>query len=304
MKKLVMLMVLSCLSATAMAAIVIPQAQVYIPFENGDGRAVEKGYYAPGSGLANPAWNNVAPSTPEQVNYIGATGAATWAVTGNVDGLKGDYMDMTGMGTPGTSTFATLSYKFDTVTALSQAKSYTFTFWVNTKDAAREGSNTYIFRQHGATNATAKWLTDGRMLVFNGSTQLYSPYHAVKSLGDWVFCALSYDTLNGRIALYTGDESSSVILAKEWTGLTIAAIPTLTAADPTTTPFILGGYTYNATDKYPGMDMDEFRIFSNKTDASGALSMNDIEAIRQFDVPEPATIALLGLGLLSLRKRK
>jgi hypothetical protein len=298
MKKFSILLVVLFVSAGAMA---IVSPDVYMPFENTNG-SYGTGYYAPGSGTANPAWDNVAASPAEQVNYVGATTATTWAVTNNVGGIKGDYMDITGNGTPGVDTFATLSYKFGTVSALSQAKSYTFTWWANTRDTTKNGSESYFFKQFGSGTPTVKWRGDGRLQAMVNGSWYYSGYHTTDSAGDWVFNALVVDSTSVR--MYSGTEDTAVTMVQEATGLTVPALPTLMAADPTTTPFILSGYSYNATDKYAGYDMDEFRIYTSQADGTGALCAADIEAIRQYDVPEPMTMGILALGAGFIFRRK
>lgn len=302
MKKLIVLLML--LSGSCAFAILTPGA--YMPFEN------DSGAYGMGS-EGNPAWNNIGPATPERVKYIGSAVGTTFAKIGTVDGVKGSYEKITGFGTPGVDTFQTLNYRYSVVTdVMSQAKSYTFTMWVNTRDAASTSPGKYLFHQQGGSGATAgpsiKWgnaANDGRIGLYLGGAFQWTPAGTVVTPANtWDFLAMTVDSTTGTASLYSGTKTSAVSLVATWTGLNISQLPVLTA-NTAANSFVLNGFTYNGSDKYAGYDMDEFRAYSSKTDGSGALGLNDIEAIRQFDIPEPATIGLLSLGMTFFaRKRK
>lgn len=252
----------------------IPEPGAYIPFEN------TNGVYGVGS-TSNLAWNNITPEPDEQAAYIGGA-ASTWATVSGADGIKGNYLDITGSGTPNVDTFATFSYKFNIINLMSDAQSYTFTFWVNTRDVARLGSDAYILRQFGTYCPAVKWRADGRFqLLTRDNVWRYSNYD-FSSNGDWQFVAITVN--NASVRFYKGTKTQSVVLSSEITGLNLPAIPTLTSGSATATPFILAGYSYNLSDKYPGMDMDEFRVYTSKNDSSGALSLEQIESIRQYDI--------------------
>lgn len=299
MRKLVafglMLMVV-CLGVAQ--AGIADSAKAYIPFENDDGT------YGAGS-ANNPGWANVTPNPDELVNYVGTTAAPSYpkiSTPAAGDGIKGDHFDGTGDFLSTQSTM-TLSYKGAIVTdAMSDAQSYSFAFWVNTRDLANNGSESYIFNQFGSGAPRMKWRGDGRMQALVNGGWYYANYHTMNSNGDWVFVAMTVD--NSSVRFYSGTKDTAVALAGETTGLSLPALPTL-AGGTTTNVFVLGGYTYNGADKYASYDLDEFRVFSSTADGSGALTMAELEELRQYDlVPEPATLALLGLGGLVLRRRR
>jgi hypothetical protein len=250
--------------------IVIPDAEVFIPFENSDATA--------GNGSEqNPGWQNVGSTGPEDVSYIGSTTASTYPVivTG---GIKGGCMDITSFGSARVDAMQTLSYKGGVVTgAMSGARSYTFTFWVNTRDAGQAGSETYVLHQFGVGTPAIKWRSDGRLQANIDGTWYYSDYD-FGSNNRWVFVALTVKS--DGVNFYVGSETLPVASAGSATGLSVGQLPVLSASEP----FILNGYTYNASDKYAGYDMDEFRIYSSSGDDSGALDLETLENIRLFDL--------------------
>ena len=298
MKKL--MLIVAVVAATPLTAFAIIQPDIHIGFENTNGDYTAPVWVENGSGGANPAWDNTGLSGPEQVEYI--SGGASLAPIGvnSADGIKGDYFDQSGGGTPGVDGGATFSYKFGAVTAMSEAQSYTVSFWGNTRDESVAGLNNYVFNQFGA-NALLRWNSNGELQVRDeNATWRYSSGMTANN-GQWMFYAVAFDSTS--IKFYQGTETGAVQQINEITGLSLPALPTFTTGT-SSNALILGGYTYNGSNKYWGADIDEFRIHT-ATDDSAALGLADLEAIRQFDVvPEPATIALLGMGMLAIRRRK
>ena len=198
------------------------------------------------------------------------------------NGIKGDYEDITSNGTAGVDSFQTLSYKGGIVTdVMSEAHSYTMCFWVNTRDAANNGSESYIFNQFGTGTPRLKWRSDGRMQLMVNGTWYYADWNTMNSAGNWVFVALTVDSTS--VKFFAGTKTTAVTAAGAATGLTVPPLPTLLGGT-TTNVFVLNGSTYNGTDTYAGYDMDEFRVYSSKTNDSGALSLQTLEEIRQYDL--------------------
>lgn len=252
----------------------IEYPQAYIPFENSNGTF---GY----GSQSNPGWRNIAPATDESIAYILPQSSPTYPrIYAGTDKIKGAYQRITGYGTPGVDAMQTHCYNGSIVTStMSQAKSFTVTFWVNTRDASKSGSESYIFRQNGTNTPALKWRSDGRMQVLVNGTWYYSDYDCYESNNSWVFCALSVDSVADTVKFYAGTKTASVFQAGSLTG-TIAQLPSLNSGNY----FVLNGYSYNGSDKYAGYDLDEFRIYSSSADSSGALDMEKIERLRLYDV--------------------
>ena len=239
-------------------------AVIYLPFEN------DNGVYGFGS-TSNPAWINVANS--EAPNYIGTDLPAYPMIT--TDGIKGDAFYASDPTKIGDKT-ATINWTVATKNAFSQVQSYTVTGWINTRDANQNGSESYLLRAWGG-GINLKWRSDGRFQIMDtvDNTWRYSNWGEGYSNGNWVFFAITRD--NNSIRFYFGDEDNPVSAGNAITGLNLAK-----TAD--CTRFIIGGSTYNGSDVYVNADMDEIRVFSNATDNGGALTIEDIEDIRKFDL--------------------
>ena len=263
-------------------AIVAPQA--YFPFENTNGS------YGAGS-MSNPAWADAVSGTAP--DYVGSTAAPTWPEI-TTDGVKGDAFYATDPEVSGKTMTLNYSYEGGNVQDLFDGViSYTITAWVNSRTGDLSGSNTYLMHGFGAGPAI-KWRDDGRMQVLDaGGSWLYENY-ADRRAG-WMFFAFTRSSTGW--AMYHGDLNSAVSA-----GTAVAATP---AAGGDCSRIVIGGYTYNGSDEYANYDMDELRIYASSVDDSGALGIDDLEAIRQFDlVPEPMTLALMGFGMLAIRRKK
>ena len=239
-------------------------ASIYLPFENSNGS------YGEGS-INNPAWINVAIN--ELPNFIGNSQPAYPTIT--AEGIKGDALYGTEALMSGLNTVTT-NWTGNTTNAFSYVQSYTVAGWVNTRDVSRNGSNSYIVRGVGG-GMSIKWRSDGRFQVQDtvDATWRYSAWGQGVSAGDWVFFAVTRD--DNSIRFYFGSEQEAVAIGYAETGLTLA-----NTAD--CTRFILGGFTYNGSDTYLDCDIDEIRVFSSTEDNSAALSLQEIEDIRRFDL--------------------
>jgi hypothetical protein len=278
MKNLLLTLVLIALAAAAQA-IVTPQA--YFPFENTNGT------YGAGS-EANPAWTEAISSSAP--NYIGSTTAPTWPEI-TTDGIKGDALYATDSTKSGGT--MTINYSNSMQDIFDGATSYTITFWANARTGTLAGSNSYILRVSGAGPAI-KWRDDGRFQVLDtGGSWQYSNY-ADRRAG-WNFFAFTRSSTGW--SMFHGDETTAVSAGT-------SAAATLGAAG-NCDRFIIAGYTYNGSDPYPKFDLDEVRIYTTTSGDGAALGIADLEAIRQFDlIPEPATMAVMGLGMLLIRRKK
>lgn len=287
-------MILACTAAYA-----IPSADAYIPWDNSDGTS------GPLS-KTNPAWDNVGTSGIEDVHYIGPGSAPATPVAEVSGGVKGGYANISDYGDVTTDKFQTHNYYSTSGIVgdvMSGASALTVSFWIR-DDFARQTSsypNQYVFHQQGVPTTALKYRGDQNRMQFmwnNQSGWLYGSWDTVKSdNNEWIFFAITVDTVSDTITMYSGDENNAAVATNTFTGLSLDPLATL-AGDTSAHSHTLWGWTFNGTDPYPGFDMDEYRIYSQ------ALGAQDIEAIRQFDlVPEPATLLLVGLGGLVLRKR-
>jgi len=110
---------------------------------------------------------------------------------------------------------------------------------------------------------------------------------AIGARDDWGHVAIVFDAVAGTRNLYLNGEliaaqSSDVVLSTD----SLAGIDTFSI-------FHAGSTGSGSWDSFHGK-MDDFRIYDN------ALSAEEVAAL----VPEPTTIALLGLGGLALIRRK
>ena len=283
MKKLASVLMVFVLASVVRASIVSPQA--YWSFEG------NSGVYGAGSN-ANPAWGEkVSGQAP---GYIGAVTAPAWPEI-TTDGVKGDAFYAADSAKIGQKTM-TLSWTSDVKDIFSSVESYTVCGWLNTRDAAKNGSDTYLLKAEGA-GPIVKWRADGRLQFMDSAdaTWRYSDWGDGVSQGDWVFFAITRDS--GSVSFYVGSESNAVAASTSATGLTIGA----TVAS---TRFVLGGSTYNGTDNYAGYDMDELRVYSAAAGDGGALTLSQLEEIRLIDltpIPPPVIDAasIVGISFIS-----
>ena len=123
----------------------------------------------------------------------------------------------------------------------------------------------------------------------------------VKTPGDPIsnnqpyYMACVWDETNEQLSIYraqAGNMASAVTATTSWTGGDLAAL--------VFNEFYLGSAVYFGDGDYVGQ-IDEFRIYDT------ALSASEMEASLTAGptvVPEPATLAILGLGTLLIGRRK
>ncbi len=268
-------------------ALAMPVPDVYIPYEN------DSGSYGSGS-TSNPAWYNIGTTGPEPIHYIGPSTSVSFPQVA-LNGLKGDYLDISSFGNVGIDPIQSHCYYQTTGVvpdAFSGAQSLTCTFWIRDfLDSSTSLPSAYVWHQFGVPVTALKYRGDQNRVQLRWNNQdcgagdgwAYSNYGSVESTGQWIFVAVTVDTISDTITFYTGEVGKPVSEQGTFTGLSLTALPALsgqTSADS----FCMHGWAYSGTDKYCGYDLDEFRIYASSSDASGALSMEEIEAIRRFDV--------------------
>jgi hypothetical protein len=107
--------------------------------------------------------------------------------------------------------------------------------------------------------------------------------------GDWYFLAGVYDGVTISMNLYHGinDLSSLVVTSANYSGNIV----------PSSNDLMIGNANIYGSRSFDGA-IDEVRIFDR------AITSAEVKNLYLYNTPEPATLLLLGLGGLVLRKRK
>ncbi|WP_043586992.1 LamG-like jellyroll fold domain-containing protein [Geminisphaera colitermitum] len=181
-------------------------------------------------------------------------------------------------------------------TDLNNLKSMTIQGWLKTESI---GDGARILDFGGTNGVTLQTTTSGNLQLYvNGSNTAVSGYSAT---GVWIFFAVTYDAEAKRALFYVGgtgtDAASQVSLAGTKT-FDAGVISSSGAAG-----LGVGGLWNSNIRSYDGL-IDNLRIYGSAADASGALSLGELQTLRNADlaiVPEAsASAALAGLtGLLA-----
>lgn len=151
-------------------------------------------------------------------------------------------------------------------------------------------------------------LTDGRLAltVDNQTVDSATGYTAVN---EWVFFAVTYNggLTTNNVSFYAGSTTGSV--AQVGTAITLNAGPLAN----NTLSMVLGNSTGNPNPvnnrPFDGL-LDNIRLYGSAADASGVLSLAQLESIRLADtaIPEPSSVAALfgavSLAAVTLRRRR
>ncbi len=304
MKNVVIVMLLG-LCTTALA--VVDTAAIYFPFEGED------------AGIGSEPWKNKGViSTDEDPYYVGqlAGGTPTTQIAAG-EGIKGNAFDQRHM-TPSSwaNTYqwgedghpAVAPYVLEN--ELTNIWSFTATGWIKSD----QGSGTQN-RIIATTPFEINWrgnFMEVRIDRNGGWVKNYNEGGGFNfGASDWLFFALVYDgTVNGGteglVSLYYGSETQPLTFDSSWTFTPTDGNGRL-ERDGRGAPLIFGNAGRESTRPLVGM-LDEMRIWTGRadeTDDSGALSQAQLEEVRQYDlVPEPASLILLGLGGVLLKRRK
>jgi hypothetical protein len=195
-----------------------------------------------------------------------------------------------------------------TLGASSSLSSFTVTMWVNLATASL---NNYRILEISSGSPATTSSADGNKLFFGinagGGLQTYvnnvngnttstdiataGTWNNGGTLGNiaantWYFAAITYDTVGGTSLLYSGDVNDSATLAYTYNNLA-GALDLSSASSISLSDRFSGGRNF------PGA-IDDVNIYNS------ALTPSQIEAIRASQVPEPNTLAIVGLGFGSL----
>lgn len=296
----------------AQCAFSMPSPKIYLPFENSQ-------FYAMPT---DPVWMNRAPDypgvadSPERGKIYSSTPPLSPPLIATGGGVGGsDCLDLS-MATQMKGTCGSLYYGKLTNTvdawfsntpaeaAFDGALSLTVTGWFNTKDPAvaidtnAPGTipGARLFNKYGQMQLLAA--KPGKLSLILRKDPPYAPaVNTTKTVNSdanmfnqknqWVFFAVTFNgsvtEVNGiDVKFYMGTEASAVILAGQGTtGGNYGAL-----INKPGEYLIIGNYgigSANGASSFKGY-LDDFRVFSSTTDASGALSINDIESIRRKDI--------------------
>lgn len=286
MKKLLTLLIMTAFCATVYAG----SQLMYLPFNDSMNDAVhnEAPSVVTGNSLADP--DRPAPSLVADGVY--GTGSLNYldSAEGMGDGFYGGYVRY---GSP--------AFDSDLETALNDLESFTIMGWFNTKDdSVQIGNNARLFNRNGGIGVLSN--PNGLLRLGVNNSWVSSGQYSWGSKNMWVFFAISYDGTSSanNVKFYRGFTN--------WSDAELVSTVTLdkgTVTGGNGTPIVVGNNYYSESGAVKPFDgyLDEFRIYGSKEDASGVLDLEGVTAYMN-NIPEPATLSLLGLGLLSLRKRR
>lgn len=251
----------------------------------------------------------------------GAAADQRTADGGGVSGLAGDRaFDNSGSGAHGSSGNTTSNgrgraYHTADNDAVDSLQSFTLTGWFNT--ASTPTNNLRIYHNSNQTGGFDLIADSGTLRI--GVNQnptaggIPSRTGAYNTLNQWVFFAVTYDGSAGatnNVHFYYGTKTSSITDQSDSNLATDLGVTYNqgTAADETV-PLSIGNQNVGTGTTYRPFDglLDDMRIYGSKTDATGALTMTELEAVRLSAIPEPGTAALLtasAVGLLLRRRRR
>lgn len=169
--------------------------------------------------------------------------------------------------------------------ALSSMVSYTIQGWFKTEggpirgvarliDCSMAGNTSPLLAIWSTVSPGTIYLSVANPDADSGAKPPSSKYGSFNQANQWVFFAVTYSQSDGAIHFFSGGSDRDV-----------ARINSITAPAKTSdlpcTPYI--GNTRGFNRPFKGF-IDNLRIFGSKTDDSGALSIEELEALRTKDI--------------------
>lgn len=248
------------------------EAKIYFPFEGQD------------AGIDGQCWKNQGVvgfnEGPTQVGQSSETPTVTpYGLKGQAyDASQLTYLGVTNAYMWGTSDPNQSDTEIESV--LKNMHSFTVTLWIKA-DALYDQGRVVMCDQFGI-NARNDYIQFWLGEAGSWQTSSLSP-KAYPKVGHWRFVAVTYDGSDdpNQLRLYSGSENIPVfvdsIVQKDY--------GTLETTGDYGVPFLIGNGGVEANRPFVGY-IDEIRIWSSQTDSSGALNINDLEAIRRYDTSE------------------
>ncbi len=193
------------------------------------------------------------------------------------------------------------------IDGLDTLSTLTITTWLNLRGPALGGSDGIISdRNHTTGPFGSGWAfffytsspSDYTLsLAVGGANTAAAPAYTTASNNSWVFVAVTWDGGSGpgAVNFYRGTESGGTTL------LGPATSSAGSLASPTAQNAVslrVGQLSDYAPDATAPMYLDDIRVYS------GVLTLSQLEQVRLENLPEPASLALLGAGVAMFMGRR
>ncbi len=313
---------LSSASFVAAGATIVPTPNLFWDFNSstGDDGEIVSSTGSASMDLTMYQYNAAAVGSKVYVNSLGASGSG---VSGLSTDRALDLSAATGMG--GTTNFGggAAGTSLAGVAGFSGAISMTIAGWYYVVGEAPINSNSNLvstsasekgFRVVGNTNSRLQLYYGGEGYKDsngNASSKSFSsatngPWAAT---GEWIFFATTIEITDTQtlVRFYSGAVDGEVTSRGQTTYTHVVdedeGILELGDFVPGTAPLTIGNFANASTSRPFKGYIDNIGLWASATDASGALTLSQLEALRMSQIqpiPEPGHIGLVGMGALLL----
>ncbi|MBN8710773.1 MAG: hypothetical protein BGO12_06360 [Verrucomicrobia bacterium 61-8] len=198
-------------------------------------------------------------------------GPAGSGLTGAPTDLALDNSTATAMGKEGVGGLAAVK------SAQLTAQSFTVTGWIKTEGDKPVGDGSRLVEIVSPAGGFFIFgnPADGTLATIINGNGSSSEQEAYAATGSWIFFAVSYDSDTHTIVYYIGSPAEGVTEAGS------KNVPAGSLADVKAQLMLLNSGNFERP--FKGW-MDNFRLFASENDSSAALSLDQLEAIRQQDL--------------------
>lgn len=233
-------------------------------------------------------------STGSVTTALTLQNSATGDTSGGTSGSVGDgvlnlsaALGMGSLASPATN--APAGFLTDRPTEINQMMSFTIQGWFKTDGSLINGNANLMTLSGPITlNATAS----GRLSLNVDGVSQQSATGGYNTTSTWTFFAVTYDgtQTSANAKFYVGNTSTGV----SQLGTTVTINSGTVGNTAVGTDLVIG----NSNGRDRGFDglLDNLRLFGSLTNATGVLSLSELEAIRTADItaiPEPSTYAAI-----------